>query len=55
MTPTPSSLLRRQIGPTVAKLEDDRWRKDEQDRHITLRVTEAGYLAVGIDPPDAET
>jgi hypothetical protein len=40
------------IEEKVAKLEDGRWRKDEEDRHITLRITAAGYEAVGIEPPD---
>jgi len=40
------------IEETVAKLEDGRWRKDEEDRHITLRITASGYEAVGIEPPD---
>jgi hypothetical protein len=40
------------IEEAPAKLEDGRWRKDEEDRHITLRITAAGYTAVGIEPPD---
>lgn len=32
-----------------AKLEDGLWRKDEDDRHLTLRITSKGFAALGLD------
>lgn len=47
-------LLRRKLlEESPAKLEDGLWRKDASDRHLTLRITAAGFEAINLDaPPD---
>jgi hypothetical protein len=40
-------LARKLIEECPAKLEDAIWRTDEQQRHLTLRLTSAGLHAVG--------
>jgi hypothetical protein len=46
-------LVRKLIEECPAKLEDAIWRTDEQERHLTLRVTKTGLHAIG--SPEQET
>jgi hypothetical protein len=46
-------LLRRKLlEEHPAKLEDGLWRKDDEDRHLTLRITPSGCEAIKIEMPD---
>jgi len=36
-----------------AKLEDGLWRKSEDDRHLTLKVTPLAFKVLGLDVPEA--
>ena len=44
-------LKRKLLEELPAKLEDGLWRKDAGDRHLTLRITAAGFEAINLDAP----
>ena len=45
-------LKRRLLEEHPAKLEDSLWRKDRDDRHLTLRITSAGFKAINLEVPE---
>ena len=45
-------LKRKLLEEHPAKLEDGLWRKDCDDRHLTLRITSAGFEAINLEVPE---
>jgi hypothetical protein len=45
-------LKRKLVAERPAKVEDPLWRKDASERHLTLRLTPAGFEAINLEAPE---